>query len=57
MGTVVEDDRSLYDGILNLATSYFDTTSQFNKHHEKGFKVSRARTGRTPSRISSRAHS
>ena len=35
MGTVVEDDRSLYDGILHLATSYFDTTSQFNKHHQK----------------------
>ena len=29
----VEDDNSLVDGIRNLATTYFDTTSEFNKTH------------------------
>ena len=31
---LVEDDSSLFDGIKNLALSYFDTTSEANKHGE-----------------------
>ena len=31
----ITDDTSLYAGIANLATSYFDTTSEFTKHIDK----------------------
>ena len=38
LATLVHDSTDLVDGIANLATTYFDTTSHWNDHH-KGAKM------------------